>query len=248
MASIVQAAADFLSTDGQSSFSTGLVAAPTAGNLLVMPYGARDDDDSAKPTFALPGNWVKAVEIADMEFHSGGIGWKVADGTETGSLVITPGAQVDSSWAGVIEINEPGVSDWVLDTTAEDGSGATSVSSIASGTTGVLSSDVGVAIGIGTSRTGAEGLSTDTGSSTPLTTEDPSFKRDCGRCNFIAWFLSLTATTALNATISESTGSSRMGSAVAVFVPAGAPSPSKLLGRSVDIDFPTHKVLIESGV
>jgi hypothetical protein len=222
VATVVQGTADVAETGGgppgAGSFEQTFDDTPAAGNLLVLYYGARDQDSNQTPVFTMPDGWTKAVEVAGMEFHSVGIAFKTSEGDESGAVTVTSEAACRAWWIGLVEFNEDGVSSWELDKTAEDGTGAGNASSIASGSTGVLGAAVGVAAIAGTSRTANEGLSTNLGTS--LASENAAFEVDAGQANFIAAWLSLTATDALDATISESTGSSRMGAAIATFISA----------------------------
>ncbi len=219
MATPVQGNANTSLATAKTSTNVTFGATPTSGNLLVLFYGARDDANNATPAFTMPSGWTKVAETSPMEFHACGIAWKVSDGTSEGTITVTADITCDSWWIGVVEFNESGVTDWVLDQASANGSGANNVSSIASGSTGTLGSSVGVAAIAGTSRTNTENLSTDTGTS--LAATDADFEVDASAANFIAAWLSLTATTALDATISESSGSSRMGAAIATFIEAG---------------------------
>ena len=219
MATVVQGSAK-TSEDAFTALTENFTTTPTSGNLLVMFYGARDDDSSGVPTFTVDAGFTKVAEASPMEYHTCGIAWRVADGTETGNFGITTGEPAKSGWVGLVEFNETGVSDWQLDKQSDDGAGATNVASIATGTTGTLGSATGVAAIAGTSRTNREGLTTDTGTS--LSGTDVDFEVDAEQANYIAAWLSLAATTALDATISESSGNSRMGAVIATFIEAVA--------------------------
>ena len=160
-----------------------------------------------------------------MEYHRVGMAYKVATGVVGDTTFnFTSSQAINSKWVGVAVFRQTGVTDWALDASSFAGSNTTNVSSIALGSTGTLSSATGVAVVAGTSRTGSEGLTTSVGTS--LSGTDADFEVDAGSANFIAAWADLSATTALDATISESNGSSRMGAGIAVFVEAGGGSPS----------------------
>lgn len=236
MATVVQGIADSGST--LTNIKVAFPTAPAVGNLLVMFYGARDDGSVGVPVFTVPTGWVKVGEASPMEFHTFGIAWwDDPDTVPSGDQQVNFDRTCNSRWMGMVEFNETGVSAWALDTDGSpfNGSGASNTSSIASGTTGTLSDSTGVAVVGGTSRTGSEDLSTDVGAS--LVGTDPDFEVDAGSANWLAAWLSLVATTALDATISESSGSSRMGAGLAVFVPAGGGGgQTVVVGRATEAD------------
>lgn len=228
MATIVQAVFDS-DVSSVASFPIGFVSTPTSGNLVVLVYGARDADNTQCPSFTVStpssGTWssmddgVYDLDVdlrADMEYHTFGAKYLTSDGNSIGSITITPNQNVNSWWAGLIEINESGVSDWTLEVVVADGSATSNVSSIASGSTGTLSANAKVAIGLGASRTATENLTVNDGFSS-LSSEDLLAEVDAGSANWIAAWKSLSATTALNMTATESSGASRMASAVMVF-------------------------------
>lgn len=181
-------------------------SAPTVGNLLVCIQGGRADSDAGTPTFTPPTGFTEILELSPMEFHSASISWKVADGSEAARVYIDPSIGIYSPLVALLEFDLTNPS---VDVFAQLGSGATSVSSIASGSTGTLNSANCLGIFLGTSRTATENLSLSVGTSI--------YEVDAGSANWIVGWEYLTSNTALNLTVSESSGASRMGSAVVVF-------------------------------
>lgn len=216
---------------------------PSAGNLLVVAAGGRDSDNNATPSLSLSAanvsdGWASVGQLAPMEYHTVLLGWKVADGTENSDIITVENPQnLTSRWVVVFELSLGSITDWELDASALNGSNTSNVSSIASGSTGTLSSSTGLAVCFGASRTASEGLSfSGVGTLYNLDATDTVAKYDAGQANYIVDVFELSATTALNVTTSESTGSSRMGSGVAVFVEAGGAGIEQPVGQAAESD------------
>lgn len=239
MASIVQAIAEGgRPSSGQAAgaFNIGHASPPTAGNAIIGVFAGRSPDGTVT-NFSVntEDGWILVGVASPMEAHTVGIAYKpAADGDATDDLTVTPDEDVYSIWIGLAETTHSGISEWVRDKFSVNGSDSSNVSSIATGSTGTLSSATGFAIVVGTSRTANEGLSTDTGSTTPLTDEDVNFVNDSGQANYLAAFLDLASTAALDATISESNGSSRMGAVIATFIEDAGGGVSQAIGQAVD--------------
>lgn len=221
---VVNSHAAFSSPDVAFLGTTNFPFTPTSGNLLVIGVGGRDTDNSGTPTVTTIGNadWTIVETTSPMEYHIAEMQWKVADGTENGTTVgVNLSQNAGSRWFFAIEFNDPDVTTWQLDASEQSGSGATNVSSISSGSTGALSSGTGVVVVAGTSRTAGENLSfsgiTGLQSKTAMDALDSNMFVDAGSANFGATYAALTGTSALEGTVTEGGGASRMGIVLGVF-------------------------------
>jgi len=203
---------------------------PTAGNLLVFGFGGRDSGDTISPVFSsITSGWNFIGMTAPMQYHIAGLAWKVSNGTETAVTAFFT-ETFGSNWYWVAEFNSSTVTAWSVAASVFNGSGSTSTSSIASGPTGVLPSDVGVVVGVGTSRTASEGLTlsgvSGLQSKSQMQALNGSFWLDAGSANFAASWGWLSSTASLNLSVSESTGSSRMGAGLVVFRDGSSSNPT----------------------
>lgn len=193
-----------------------LGSAPTAGNLLVVVYGGRMEDGTVG-TFTASGSGGETVtevgQTTPMEAHTVYIGFRVV---QAGDPVGWTVASSESARKFVSVAEFSGVTDPVVDASSFNGSGATNAASIATGSTGALSTATdALAVVAGTSRTNNAGL-TVSGTHGVITGST-----DCSSYNIIAEWFAPASTAALDETVSESSGNSRMGAGIVVFVPAG---------------------------
>jgi hypothetical protein len=218
------------SASSNSTLSCTFGSTPAAGNLIAMGGHARNGASGPAPTVTRPdASWSNPVfTIAPMEAHTAALCAKESDGTESGALTMTASA---ASVEGCDLVEFSGITTPTLDKSIDDGSGATSVTSITPDTvgTGTLGASAGVAIAYGLSRTGIASnvLSWDSGFS-EINEMNPSQAGSSYHVS-LAW-LNLTSNASLNPRVTSSNGSSRMGAGLAVFIPAGSPpSPASLV-------------------
>ena len=131
--------------------SVTLASTPTSGNLLI--YILTPDKNSG--TITMPTGFSKDVESLDSGV-SGAIGAKISDGTESGAITASWANSVNGSVA-VVEIEGPFASPLTVSGSSIANTGASSSTSLSTGSTGVLSAADGYAI------VGA-GIDTSTGS------------------------------------------------------------------------------------
>lgn len=205
------------------SLSVTLAAAPTAGNLLVMYAVGRTS--STAPTIGFVGGSSETVDtvltVAPMEFHTFAIGWRIVQSGDSSTWTANYSPDAHSKKIGVVEYD---LASATVDASSFDGTGASNASSIATGSTGALSSADGLWFSAGTSRTANASLSNSLGGTVlfsnaadtdPAATGNPS---DHGQANSSAAWANLADTSALDDTWTEANGSSRMGAAIVVFV------------------------------
>lgn len=206
-------------TGDHTSDSTTMASTATSGNLLIMVGGFRDTGNDALPAVSsLTSGWTLGPVAATMEYHICFLGWKVSDGTEATAGYTSTGT-VNSGWLGLIEFSAVGVSNWGLDTSNVNGSNTSNVGSIVTGSTGTLDANALIGVVVGTSRTNNDGLSLS--GITGLTAFTNGFlgSYDAAAANFITeyWEVPDASTAAQEATVSESSGNSRMGAVIGVF-------------------------------
>lgn len=204
------------------SASDSFDSTPTSGNLLVSVFGIRYSSGGPVGTTTAPSGWTNAwaSNITPMEAHTGALAYKVSTGSESGTIAWSYSTASGAFSTMLMEWS--GITDPILDKTSVNGSGSSNTSSIATGSTGTLSDSSGVAVVVGLDRSLPDGTSLTVNSGftelMDMGPNSPGFGY-----NMSANYLNLTATTALNVTITG--GNSRMGAGIAVFVPNGAPPP-----------------------
>lgn len=189
----------------------------TAGNLLITTAAARWGASGPVGTFTQPATYDLAFQIAPMEAHTAALAWKEAAGGET-TATWTASGTFDGTITSIYEFS--GITDPILDKTADDGSNTSNVTSIATGSTGTLGAAAGMVFLIGLDRGGA-GDNKFTNTEASLTALDETVDSGISggatafnHCN--AW-KEFAATTALNVTVSSS-NNSRMGAGIATFI------------------------------
>lgn len=205
----------------------------TAGNLLITTAAARWGASGPVGTFTQPDGYALAFQIAPMEAHTAALAWKEAAGGET-TATWTASGTFDGTITSIYEYS--GITDPILDKTADDGSNATSVTSIATGSTGTLGAAAGMVFLIGLDRGGAgdNKLSNTEPSLTALDeTQDSGVSGGATGFNHCNAWKEFGATTALNVTVA-SVNNSRMGAGIATFIAGGGaadPEGSLIRGK-----------------
>ena len=208
--------------------SGSLATGATAGNLLITVASARWGASGPVGTFTVPNGYTLAFQIAPMEAHTAALAYKVAAGGET-AVTWTADGTFDGTAVALDEFS--GITSPVLDKTADDGTNASSATSIATSSTGTLGASVGLAFLVGLARKSANDgvLSNDASMAEIRDLGVSGGSTSYNECH--AW-QEFAASTAYNVTVSADAPGSRMGAGIATFIAdAGGADPEGSLIR-----------------
>jgi len=195
-------------TASQTSISDTFDGAPVSGNLLIafLVIGTTDPG-----TITVPSGWTAIGTAIERSDCSGHMAYKISDGTETGNITWN---WVNGTAKQAIEIYEWKLQNAALDKESQADTGGTPATSLATGTTGTLSSAESLAIAFW----GAESHdNTETGPTFTSPFDLIFHSGGPGTIGRLSAFANLTGTTAVNPTFTTTDTGDDMWGKVAVF-------------------------------